>query len=59
VYLDISASPPRREISCAVGMATAAALFRLKADEPLSLKVAVFAGAGLHGDVESYLESCR
>jgi hypothetical protein len=41
VYLDIAASPPRREITCGVGMATAAALFRLKAGEPLSLNVAV------------------
>ncbi|MES2923120.1 MAG: hypothetical protein V4819_16305 [Verrucomicrobiota bacterium] len=41
VYLDLSNSAPRREISCDVGMATAAALFRLEAGVPSQLDVSV------------------
>lgn len=41
VYLDIASSEPRKEVTCGVGMATAAALFRIKADEMFDIKVAV------------------
>ncbi len=41
VYLDLSDGGSRREITCPVGMATAAALFRLEAGESMHLQVSV------------------
>lgn len=41
VSLGISAGEARREISCAVGMATASAMFQLKANQAESFEVAV------------------
>lgn len=41
VYLDLSTADTHREISCNVGMATAAALFRLHAGIPREIKVSV------------------
>jgi hypothetical protein len=41
VYLDLSKSELRREISCDVGMATAAALFRLTGNVPLRIGAGV------------------
>ncbi|MES2980856.1 MAG: hypothetical protein V4727_00970 [Verrucomicrobiota bacterium] len=41
VYLDLPGRDPRREISCEVGLATAAALFRMEAGIPRNLSVSV------------------
>jgi hypothetical protein len=48
VYLDLAQGRSRREISCDVGMATAAALFRIQADTPVLRRVSV----GLERDIK-------
>jgi hypothetical protein len=39
VYLDLPGDDPRREVTCGVGMATGAALFRIQAGDPRELTV--------------------
>lgn len=41
VYLDVASSEPRKEVTCSVGMATAAALYRIRANEWFELTCAV------------------
>jgi hypothetical protein len=41
VYLDLPGSQEQREVSCSVGLATGAALFRIQAGRPFELNVAV------------------
>ena len=48
IYLDLAEGKDRREVSCDVGMATGAALFRLEADQPRELEVSV----GLEPDMQ-------
>jgi hypothetical protein len=47
VYLDLPGDDSRHEITCNVGMATAAALFRLEAGEPRELTVCASIGRDL------------
>jgi hypothetical protein len=53
VYLDLAASAPRHDISCDVGMATAAALFRLQAGGPRQVNVSVSLERDLKGAAPS------
>jgi len=48
IYLDLAEGKDRREVTCDVGMATGAALFRLEADKPRELEVSV----GLEPDMQ-------
>ncbi len=47
VYLDLPGSSEQREVDCDVGMATGAALFRMKAGKPTELFVSVDLGRDL------------